>query len=266
MDSSTFTNTGPGKFPAQHDSVLVVQSPAGQVAIQGHLLSLFCKVHFAFTEKEAMDTLRDVADIRLIIADSESLASDNYRLLKYLKLNSVFQDLPVVNIAPVEKGSERFAAFCFCISDLSFREFCEEQFSLFIREILMNNSKNSNYYQGARTAYATGQVLSPRDIQWMEKLEGLVNLHLSDASYDTEKLAFDLHLSRSTLSRKIQNLYGINPSSYITRIRMEKALGYLQKKQFTSIAQVASSVGFRHAGSFSRSFYNHFGVPPSNIV
>ena len=264
---NSFLNNGRHSgSPPRYHSVLVVRNPAGQVTLHGQFLSTFCKVYFAASEKEAVDTLRDVAGISLVISDSECLTSDNYRLLKYLKFNSAFQGLPVINVAPVEKDSDRFAAFCFNISDLSFRECREEQLSMFIREVLQSSADESNTHHGVRTAYSSGQVLSPRDLQWMGKLEGLVILHLSDPSYDTEKLAFDLHLSRSTLSRKIQYLFGINPSAYITRIRMEKALQYLQKKIYPSIAQVASSVGFRHAGSFSRCFHNHFGVPPSDIV
>jgi AraC-like DNA-binding protein len=196
----------------------------------------------------------------------DSLTADNYRLLKYLKLTGAYQRIPVINIAPISEDADRLTTFCFNISDFFLQDLREDQFSSLVKDILVSEKKDSKDYHGVRTAYSSGKLLSTEEIKWMEDMEGLVSLHLSDSSYNTEKLAFDLHLSRSSLTRKVRYLYGINPGEYITRIRMDKALYYLQNRQYVSIAQVSSALGFRHAGSFTRCFHNHFGVPPSDIV
>lgn len=258
--------TSPPRPAARKDNILIVQSAIKPWHGYPQFLQPFCSLHFASSEKEAMDTLRKVSDIRLVISDLNTLTADNYRLLKYLKLNGALQGIPVINVAPAEENTERFTAFCFNISDFSLQELEEEQFSSFVKGILGSEKPEKKDHNGVRTAYSSGKLLAPDEIKLMDDLAGLVNLHLSDPSYDITKLAFDLHHSRSTLARKIQYLYGINPGEYITRIRMEKALYYLQNRQYVSIAQVASAVGFRHAGSFSRCFHNHFGVPPSDIL
>lgn len=248
------------------ENVLIVQNAAQQSPMRAHSLQHFCRLHFVFSQKEAIDMLREVADIRLVILDMNSLSADNYLLLKYLKLTGTYQGIPVINITPTSEDTERFTTLCFNISDFFLHELREEQFSSFVKDILVRKKKDNKDHNGVRTAYSTGKLLSPEEIKWMSDLEGLVGLHLSDTSYHIEKLAYDLHSSKSTLTRKIQTIYGINPGEYITRIRMEKALYYLESRQYVCIAQLASVVGFRHAGSFTRCFHNHFGIPPSDIL
>lgn len=267
MNPVLHSNSKAPPYPgAQKDNILIVQSAIRPWQGYPQFLQGFCSLHFASSEKEAMDTLRNVADIRLVISDLNTLTADNYRLLKYLKLNGAFQGIPVINIAPVDENTERFTAFCFNISDFFLQELKEDQFSTFVKAILESEKPEQRDHEGVRTAYSSGKLLAPEEVRWMDDLQGLVSLHVSDPSYDTTKLAYDLHYSRSTLARKIQYLFGVNPGEYITQIRMKKAMHYLQNRQYVSIAQVASAVGFKHAGSFSRCFHNHFGVPPSDML
>lgn len=254
-------------FPAAaKENILIMQSADRPRHGYPRFLQQFCSLHFAASEKEAMEALRNVADIRLVISDLHTLTADNYRLLKYLKLNGAFQGIPVINVAPIDANTERFTAFCFNISDFYLQELEEDQFSTFVKGILGSKKTEPKDHDGIRTAYASGKLLAPDEVKLMNDLKGLVSLHISDPSYDAAKLAYDLHCSKSTLARKIQYLFGLNPGGYITKIRMEKALYYLENRQYVSIAQVASAVGFRHAGSFSRCFHNHFGVPPSDLL
>lgn len=122
MNPVLHSNSKAPPYPgAQKDNILIVQSAIRPWQGYPQFLQGFCSLHFASSEKEAMDTLRNVADIRLVISDLNTLTADNYRLLKYLKLNGAFQGIPVINIAPVDENTERFTAFCFNISDFFFR-------------------------------------------------------------------------------------------------------------------------------------------------
>lgn len=248
-----------------HDNVLVAQNAQKPFHRHSGLLSNFCQLHVAYTEQEALEILQEVSDVSLIISDSTMLEAGNFKLLKYLKRNSMYQQIRMVNLMPVAEDPTRFIAFSFTLSDFSMEELQGEELPGFIKKVLTSEDDQPTDHHGIRTAYGSGKLLSPEDIKLMNELEKRVLLHLSDGSYDTTKLAFDLHFSRSTLTRKIRYLFGVNPGEYITRIRMNKALYYLQNRHYSSIAQVASAVGFHHAGSFSRCFHHHFGMPPSAI-
>lgn len=223
------------------------------------------QLHVANSEQEAMELLQEVVDIRLIILDMALNGGSDYKLLKYLKMNSVYQQLPLVHIAPAAEHKGRFTAVCYKVSDFSLSEIPTEVLPEFVHKILEQEQDQPADHHGIRTAYASGKLLSAEEIAWMNELESLVLQHLSDTSYDTSQLAYELLLSRSTLSRKVQYLFGINPGQYITRIRMEKALYFLQNRSYSSIARIASAVGFKHAPSFSRCFQQHFGMPPSEL-
>jgi AraC-like DNA-binding protein len=76
-------------------------------------------------------------------------------------------------------------------------------------------------------------------------------------------LARTAGLSRSAFYARFSELVGETPAQYLLCRRMDLAAHQLQSEQ-TSVAQVASTVGYRSESSFSKAFKRHFGVPPSS--
>lgn len=250
-------------FPKKN--VLIIHDDAAQLQTRLQSLLDFCTLYMAQTDQEAIDVLQDETGIQLVISDLAMLTAGNYRLLKYLKLNEAFWHIPVVNILPFPNATGKFISSCISVRDFALQELEADDLSVLVKELLQNGSQTPSY-SGARTAYASGNLLSEEDITWINNLECLVTLHLADPSYSVSKLAFDLHLSKSTFSRKLKYLLGVNPGQYITQIRMQKAKKMLENRRYNSVAQVSFAVGFRHPGAFSRCFHHFFQVSPIEIM
>lgn len=101
-----------------------------------------------------------------------------------------------------------------------------------------------------------------KDQALIQRLNQLIEEHLTDASFGVDKLASAIGYSRSHLHRRVLQASGKSVSQYVREFRLEKSLELL-KQDHLNISEVADRVGFGSASYFSRTFTEYFGFPPS---
>ena len=100
------------------------------------------------------------------------------------------------------------------------------------------------------------------DEQLIEKALKIVEENISDPKLDVVTLADHLHVSRSTLSRKIKAITGQTPLDFIKDIKMKYACRMLENKTVT-VAEVVIALGYSDHKHFTTSFKEVFGITPS---
>lgn len=103
------------------------------------------------------------------------------------------------------------------------------------------------------------------DRDFLDKIFNLMEDNMSDDTYWIDDLSYDMHVSRSTLFRKIKYLTGRSPQTFMRTIRLERALQLLEKGHLR-IAEVAYQVGFSDPNYFSKCFRKFFGKSPSSFM
>jgi signal transduction histidine kinase/DNA-binding response OmpR family regulator/ligand-binding sensor domain-containing protein len=100
------------------------------------------------------------------------------------------------------------------------------------------------------------------DRTFMKKLNAVIEKNLSEPDFNVEQLAKKLHMSSTTLYRKLLALSGEIPSDYIRSCRLRRAAQLLQNN-FGSVTEVAFEVGFNSRAYFTRCFKETFHQLPS---
>jgi transcriptional regulator GlxA family with amidase domain len=77
-----------------------------------------------------------------------------------------------------------------------------------------------------------------------------------------ESLAARVHLGVRHFSRRFKAGFGMTPTAYVERLRLDEARKRLPMKKH-NIKTVAASVGYASADAFGRAFERRFGVRPS---
>jgi len=98
-------------------------------------------------------------------------------------------------------------------------------------------------------------------------------LHLATdliyAHFDKELSLDDLSqascLSKFHFIRLFKEYFHESPHQFITRLRLEKAMSYLNLPHYT-VKEISEKVGIANSSSFSRLFKNHFGVYPTQLA
>lgn len=107
--------------------------------------------------------------------------------------------------------------------------------------------------------------ISNLDKKFLEKLNKLIENHISiddlDMAFMTDKMA----MSHSTFYRKVKALTGMSANEYIKKAKLRHSMTLLKKGEY-SIAEVAILAGFNNLGNFRESFKREFGKSPSEIL
>lgn len=76
------------------------------------------------------------------------------------------------------------------------------------------------------------------------------------------ELARAVHLSPSHFSRQFRATFGETPHRYLQRRRVERAMELLRETELP-VTEICFDVGFNSLGTFSRTFTEIVGAPPS---
>lgn len=110
--------------------------------------------------------------------------------------------------------------------------------------------------------------MSPRALSREEKnrlyqTKTHVLTHL-DENWDVPKLARHALLGKRKLKEGFLELFGLTPSGFIHKTRMELAF-FLLRHTDRTIKDIACLTGYKKINNFSRAFKAYFGVTPKTI-
>jgi len=96
------------------------------------------------------------------------------------------------------------------------------------------------------------------------KLNEFINVKLDDTDLSVDMLCKELGLSRTHLNRKMKELTGESPATYIRQLRLQKSVQLLKENNLT-VSEIAFSVGFSSPSYFSQAFRDYYGITPKEF-
>ena len=101
------------------------------------------------------------------------------------------------------------------------------------------------------------------DQAFLKKVEGIIDVNLSNQDFDINTLAREMAMGRSSLFAKFKTLAGIGPNEFILNYKLKKAAFMLRNNPNLQINDVADEFGFSSARYFSRCFKLQFNISPN---
>ncbi|WP_079910619.1 AraC family transcriptional regulator [Paenibacillus sp. 32352] len=99
--------------------------------------------------------------------------------------------------------------------------------------------------------------------EWIQKSLDYMNTHYCEP-IDVHHVAQHVGIHRSYFSKVFTEHLGLTPVKYLIKLRMNKAMELLKETPLT-VAEIAYTLHYSDAASFSRSFSLYFGAPPSRF-
>ncbi|MBZ0331888.1 AraC family transcriptional regulator [Halomonas sp. ANAO-440] len=97
----------------------------------------------------------------------------------------------------------------------------------------------------------------------LRRLNAWIDRHLAD-NIRVEELAGLCALSPGHFHARFRDIFGTTPLAHVQQRRLEHARTLVRHSNL-SLGHIASLVGFRDQGSFSRAYRRHFDVTPSAV-
>lgn len=108
-------------------------------------------------------------------------------------------------------------------------------------------------------------VVSSTDEQFLQKVQQILDSHLTNSDFTVEIFASEIGMSRMQLHRKLKGLIGLSATNFIKSQRLAMAAGLLSKSD-ANISEIGYLVGFNDPSYFSKCFKETYQCTPTEFA
>lgn len=169
--------------------------------------------------KEALAILADI-----IITDVMMPDMDGVQLCKAVKRNLRTSHISVIMLSAKSEISDQLEAMKVGADNYLPKPFSMPLLKAKIANRLRTRARAIAYYNDAIDIEPAKMAMNPIDQEFLTNAKAVVEKHLDDSEFTTEKFAFELLVSRTNLHLKLKALTGESTNEFIRRTRMNNAM------------------------------------------
>ncbi|GAB5526450.1 MAG: hypothetical protein Roseis2KO_43220 [Roseivirga sp.] len=204
--------------------------------------------------------------IDLVISDVMMPEMDGFTLLKTMKSNDLYHDLPVIMLTARAENSDKLNALTIGVDDYLTKPFMSDELKARVKNLLA-------HYQNRRSLKAQPEEMvsdtlmsaihteidSTEALTWIKKVEQEALSRLNDFDFSMEIVAEAMSITDRQLQRKVKQITGLTPNKYVQELRLQLGRAYLEKGAYKTINEVTLAVGFKSSRYFSKLFRERYG-------
>jgi signal transduction histidine kinase/ligand-binding sensor domain-containing protein/DNA-binding response OmpR family regulator len=202
----------------------------------------------------------------LILSDIMMPKMDGIELLNRIKHDSKTSHIPVILLTAKSEQADKLEGLSIGADAYLTKPFDIEELKVRIKSLIEQRRQlQIKFSKGEYIPDREEQKLNKIDEQFMNRLMGIINIHIAEEEFSIDQFGKEAGMSRSQIHRKLKALTGRSPSQYLRLIRLSRAKTMIEEQKGT-VSEISYSVGFSSPAYFSRCFKNEFGYPPSDLV
>jgi len=200
-------------------------------------------------------------NIDIVVTDILMPEMDGLQLCAEIKSNIDTSHIPVVMLTAKADIKSRIEGLDAGADAYVEKPFSVEHLLAQIYNIFTNRNKVKQAFINSPVQNTGSIALTKADEIFLGKVTDIINKNLSDVSFNVDRLADELFMSRSSLHRKIKGISELTPNDFIQLVRLKKADELLQEGSYR-INEICYLVGFGSSSYFSKSYKKQFGISP----
>lgn len=248
----------PSLEEVKDSTILVVEDNQDMLSYIRGLLEGHCNVKTAKNGFEALQILQTEPDIDLVTSDVMMPKLDGFGLRERMLRLDRLKQIPFLFLTARSLEEDVMRGFQLGADDYIIKPFKSNELYARVHNLLSNNRERK------KAAIEVG-MLESKELSTLDRFENAVRTHL-DKNHKLEYYAQELNISERQLRRIVKSETGLTPSELILELRLLKARLLLEKKQFSTVAEVMYQVGIESASYFSKKYTQRFGVRPSELL
>ena len=134
-----------------------------------------------------------------------------------------------------------------------------------IKMLIESRSFLRNRYSKQILLKPADVTITPADEKFLKQLLQVTEMNLANSDFDVTALVDAMHMSHTTILRKVKALTGVSLVEFIKNHRIKKAALILQKEKLP-ISEVSYMVGFTDPKYFTKCFVKEFGMTPTEYI
>lgn len=235
--------------------------------IRAYISSIFestYKIHTATNGEEGINAAQElIPDI--VISDVMMPGIDGFTVTKNLKENEITSHIPVLLLTAKTADSDKLAGVHSGADAYLTKPFNAQLLKATIANLIENRRK-------LQSRFAQEVVIRPKDIaissadeQFLERLQKVMDDHITDPQFSAEPFSEAMGVSRMQLHRKLKAITGQSTTEFLRSQRLKLAATLLKSNK-SSIAEIGYTVGFNDPSYFTKCFKQEFGCSPTEYI
>ena len=211
--------------------------------------------------EDAMNTIEAKAP-DIVITDQMMPGIDGTELCHRIRHNHSSELVPIIMLTAKDDTNTELKSIRSGADVFMPKPFDLRKLQLHIVQLLNKRKAiEQNIRIGTLTSVPNEETTLTNDEELMERVVSLINSNMQSEEFNVTKLCDLLCMDQKQLYRKLKQLTGETPVSFIRKQRLQRAAVLLKQDRFT-VSEVMYQVGFCSASYFTKSFTKEYGVSP----
>lgn len=240
--------------------LLLVEDNEELLTLMHQLLSKRYNVTTAKNGVQAFDVVKE-SEINVIVSDVMMPEMNGLELCRLLKSDIETSHIPVILLTAKNSTEERIECYNAGADGYVSKPFDLKLLEARINNFLANKKNKQKEFRTGLTLNISNLGTSPIDKDFLDRTIQIITDNIDSTIFGSNVLAEKLHVSNSSLYRKVKEMTGLSPVEFIRNIRLKHA-SHLLKESNLSVAEVAYASGFSNPKYFSTCFREEFNLTP----
>jgi DNA-binding response OmpR family regulator len=201
----------------------------------------------------------------LIISDLMMQEMDGFELCQKLKSDEHTCHIPVILLTARASDQSKMTGLETGADDFLTKTFNARELHLRIKNLVLQRQKLRELFGREITLLPQEIAVTSMDAQFLERVQAIIEEHLSDTDFTPQQFARKVAMSRMQLHRKLHALTNQSAGEFIRTTRLKRAAQLLQQNSGT-IAEIAYEVGLNNPSYFTKCFKEFFDKLPSEFA
>ena len=211
--------------------------------------------------KEALERIHG-QDIDLAVSDVMMPVMDGLSLCRKLKSQIETSHIPIIMLTAKQSPDDKVDCYAAGANGYLAKPFEMKVLAALIDNLIRTHRNRQQSFRLEDHIRLAELEYAPDDTRFLQNMADFIHAHLAEESFGLEQLAGHLHISKSTLHRKVKAMTGLTPLEFIRNIKLKYACDMLRHRRLT-IAEVAYATGFSSPKYFTKCFKDEFKLTPS---
>ncbi|MDR7128623.1 ligand-binding sensor domain-containing protein/DNA-binding response OmpR family regulator/nitrogen-specific signal transduction histidine kinase [Algoriphagus sp. 4150] len=248
-----------GSLPA----ILLVEDNKELLQFLGEKLKGKYVIHKAANGLLALDVLAK-EPIDLVISDVMMPEMDGFKLCERIKSDLATSHIPVLLLTAKNNMNAKITGLEMGADVYLEKPFSLEFLYLQIKNLLQHRDQIKKAFASLPLVNSDTIAHSKADEEFLKKINEAILANIENELFGVSELADQLHMSQSSLLRKIKGISELTPNGYIRLVRLKRSAELLGDG-LHSIAEISEMVGFNSPSYFTKCFQKHFGELPKDF-
>ena len=201
----------------------------------------------------------------LVITDVMMPAVNGFELTEILKSDNKSSHIPIIMLTAKADEESKLKGLEKGVDDYLIKPFSTKELNARVGNLIKLRRLLKERYNEISAINTSEIDAKPIDKEFIDKVFKIIKDHLEDPAFSVTILAGEVGMSVSQLNRKLNALINQSAGKLIRSTKLDYA-SQLLKNKAGNVSEIAYRVGFSDLSSFTNSFKEKFGIPPSELL